>query len=105
MLLVAVSIFNIISFIVGLECPFKMFFDIPCPTCGVTRALLAFARMDITNYLNYNAMALFLVSAVLILISDEVIKLRKTARIYAYTVLAVNLIYYFARLFFFGFEL
>ena len=81
-------------------CPFLFCFGIPCPTCGVTRALRSLLKLDFTTYAIYQPMALPLVSAVMLMLHARVIKSDLKKCIYAFTfcVLLINLIYYFFRL-------
>jgi hypothetical protein len=39
------------------DCAFKAFVGIPCPTCGVTRAALALAHLDLASALRVNPLA------------------------------------------------
>lgn len=41
------------------RCPLKLFFDIPCPGCGMTRALLSMLRLDFKASFTYNPLAIF----------------------------------------------
>lgn len=41
-----------------IKCPIKYFFHIDCPTCGMTRAMLALFRGDFASYMSFNPMAL-----------------------------------------------
>jgi hypothetical protein len=38
-------------------CPFKTLTGLPCPTCGVTRAVMAMARLDLGTALAMNPLA------------------------------------------------
>ena len=46
------------------QCPFRALFAIPCPACGVTRALTALLHGDIAAYASFNPMALPLAASV-----------------------------------------
>ena len=37
---------TVINFIFGGVCPLRMIFGIPCPFCGMTRAHLAFLKLN-----------------------------------------------------------
>lgn len=50
---------EIFQFII--ECPTHFIFNIYCPTCGGTRALIALLRFDIISALKYNAFVVYLV--------------------------------------------
>lgn len=60
----AVAILIILIVLDYYKCPFYLLFGFPCPTCGVTRAILSLFKFDIEGYIRYNAMAVFLLSAV-----------------------------------------
>ena len=53
--LIGLYVFALDYFSIG--CPIRFLLGIPCPTCGVTRALLSLVRLDFTAYLRYNPMA------------------------------------------------
>jgi Protein of unknown function (DUF2752) len=38
-------------------CPFKTITGLPCPTCGVTRAVMAMTRLDFVSALAFNPLA------------------------------------------------
>lgn len=40
--------------ITGRECLFKSIFSIPCPTCGMTRAVISVMRLDFKSALGYH---------------------------------------------------
>lgn len=42
------------SLIIFYHCPFRYFLGIPCPGCGMTRALLALLRLDIEGAFYYH---------------------------------------------------
>ncbi|MBQ8281292.1 MAG: DUF2752 domain-containing protein [Lachnospiraceae bacterium] len=79
-------------------CPFQFFFKAPCPTCGVTRALIAIFSMDFSAYCQYNFMAPFLVSAVGLYINKDIFFKPKWIEKYLYSVLFINSIYYYSRI-------
>ena len=39
----------------GIPCVFRYFFGIPCPGCGMTRALLCLLRLDLLGAAGHNA--------------------------------------------------
>ena len=84
--------------IIGVGCPIRYLFDVPCPTCGVTRALCALLRLDIAGYLGYNAMALPLCIAVWFLLCADIFPQKWAVYCIGYGILAINIIYYIARL-------
>jgi glucan phosphoethanolaminetransferase (alkaline phosphatase superfamily) len=47
-------------------CPFKILTGIPCPGCGMTRAILSITKGDFREALNYNPFSFFLLFAVVV---------------------------------------
>ncbi len=82
----------------GLTCPVLMLLHIPCPTCGVTRALISLLKLDFSSYFRYNAMAIPLVIAVCLFLNTDILKSKKIAYGFGYMVILINTVYYLARL-------
>lgn len=49
-----------------ITCLLRFVTDVPCPTCGATRAMFSLSRLDFIGYWFYNPMALPLVVAFLV---------------------------------------
>ena len=82
-----------------LVCPLQLVLGVPCPTCGVTRALLALAQGDLAGYVHYQPMALFLAAAVLLALHHRPLRRWRVALwTYVGGVLLLNLALYFFRL-------
>lgn len=80
-------------------CPVWLVFGVPCPTCGVTRALLALAQGDLAGYLHHQPMALFLVVAVFLALHHKpLLRFRWVLWTYVGVVLVLNLVLYVFRL-------
>ena len=80
-------------------CPVWLVFGVPCPTCGVTRALLALAQGDLTGYVRCHPLALFLAAAVLLALHHRPLRQWRAALwTYVGGVLALNLALYLFRL-------
>ena len=79
-----------------ITCLVKLFVGVPCPTCGMTRALLSFVKLDFYSYFYYNAFALpvFFATGV-VLFSTRLYKCFSYLIIF---VLSLNLVYYVYRL-------
>ena len=82
----------------GINCPFAHFFNIICPTCGVTRALTALLHGDLALYIHYQPLAVFLVIAVILAIHLSKFKYKKAAALYIAAVLIANTALYITRL-------
>lgn len=76
----------------------KALTHIPCPTCGVTRAMCALLVFDIPMYFRYNAMALPLVITAWLFLNVEIFPKKKVVYLSGYAVLAINSVYYLYRL-------
>ncbi len=82
-----------------LVCPVQLAFHLPCPTCGVTRALLDLAQGDLAGYLHHQPMALFLVVAVFLALHHKpLLRFRWVLWTYVGVVLVLNLVLYVFRL-------
>ena len=88
----------VIGWIKGITCPFLVFLHIPCPTCGVTRAMISLLRADLSAYLHYNALALPLSASAIICFFRNRIGCRRVACYSVLSVLLINFIYYVFRL-------
>lgn len=89
-------IFSVLFYFTDTTCLWRKITGIPCPTCGVTRALLSLLRMDFQSYLYYNCMAVPLVIATfLLLFCREENKLLNRIGI---IILCLNIPYYIFRL-------
>lgn len=83
----------------GVTCVVYEITGVPCPACGMGRAMMSLAMGDLSAYLRYNAMALPVLAAfVLELFSAKLGKARRTINAFAATVLLVNAVYYVFRL-------
>ena len=82
-----------------LVCPVQLAFHLPCPTCGVTRALLDLAQGNLAGYLHHQPMALFLAAAVALALHQRPLRrFRKALWAYVGVVLVLNLVLYVFRL-------
>lgn len=69
-----------------------------CPTCGVTRAIIALFGGDIRGYIHHNAMAIPMIAAVILLLHLKHIRMRKIWGSVTFFVLILNTVYYFYRI-------
>lgn len=85
--------------ICGVTCLWYRFTGFPCPTCKMTRALLALARGDVTAYLSYNAMALPVAAVVVFEIFHSAFgRYEKVLHLVSAAILLLNFAYYIIRL-------
>jgi hypothetical protein len=102
--LVVILLF-VICFIIcrklDITCLFYTFLKFPCPTCYMTRALIALLKGELNNYILYNVMAVP-VGLVFIfeLFSAYVNKYKSTIHILSIIILVINMIYYLFRVVF-----
>lgn len=98
-LFIFVVVWNILR-ILDVSCLFYRLTSIPCPTCGMTRALNALLRGDFVTYMKYNAFAL---PVALVFMGEMVfVGFKKTDlsfHSFSVTILVFNFIYYLIRLF------
>ena len=97
-IVLAVVCFWAIGIFTDVVCPIKRFLGVPCPTCGVSRALFALFRLNFAEYVTYNVMAPFLIAALVLIVNIELFKKKRTVYAVAYVILILNLIYYVVRL-------
>lgn len=90
-----IGIYFVLSTIFGITCPIKYIVKVPCPTCGMTRAMISLIRLDFKGYVEYNFMAFFMIIAVILLIHRKVFKKTKWIDWYSMLVLATNMLIYF----------
>lgn len=97
-LIIIIYIFIINYFHFG--CFFRLISEIPCPTCGMTRAFFNLFQLNVNGYIYYNIMAIPVAIAVVLLIHYHIInkKIRGYFLIISSLILLINLIYYCYRL-------
>ena len=91
--------FIILCRIIGINCPFARIFVIPCPTCGVSRALGALLRFDINDYFRFQPFAVPLTLTAWIIPHLSLFRRKKLLRSVSFAVLVGNVLFYIARLF------
>lgn len=74
-----------------ITCPIYFFTGIPCPTCGMTRAILCLAKLDFQGYTEHNPMSVPVIFSCFVLLSE--IK-GKTMRKIAVFLLCANFVFY-----------
>ena len=80
-----------------ITCIIREIFNFPCPTCGVPRAMFSLLKLDIKSYFYYNAFALPLCIATLLIFVNQ-FKKKKIFLQIGISILILNLPYYFFRL-------
>lgn len=80
-----------------MTCIIRALFSCPCPTCGVTRAIISLLKSDIRNYCYYNIMGVPLCIATVLMFFGEKNK-NKVCEKASICILIINLLYYIYRL-------
>lgn len=89
----------VIMYLADLGCPIKLIFNTPCPTCGVTRAMVSLLTFDFQAYINHNVMAIPLTVSVMLMIGINKINKKLPVYIFVAITLSVNTMYYLCRVF------
>lgn len=53
------------------ECPIRKFTGIPCPACGMSRALICFLKLDFKSSLHFHPMLIFIIPAIILAYAQE----------------------------------
>ena len=81
-----------------IRCPFISIFNVPCPTCGVTRALASIMMCDFKGYFDYHPLAIPLVISVILMLHIKLLKRKRIIYLFVAIVLFANSCLYIARL-------
>lgn len=86
--------------LIGVTCIIYQLIKVPCPTCGMTRALCNLFVGNLNGYANYNIMAL---PVALVMVSELFYKrfgrYQKLLHWITFCILVINLVYYIFRLY------
>ena len=93
-----IGIYYGLNTVFGITCPIKYIIKAPCPTCGMTRAMMSLIQLDFRGYVEYNVMAFFMMTTVMLLVHRNVLKKRRWIDWYSMLVLALNMLVYFIRI-------
>lgn len=95
--------FYILLFLIFLlfefPCPILYFCNIPCPTCGVTRAMFALLNLDFAMYIYYQPFAAFLITAILLFIHCNILSHKELIKTYCISIVFINYLYYILKIF------
>ncbi len=78
----------------NVHCPFAFFLGIKCPTCGISRALISLLSLDLKSYFSYHPLAIPMVVSVWILITQDLIKFKRSVKAAAMITVVLNFIIY-----------
>lgn len=97
--LILCIVFYVICRIVNITCLFYEVTKIPCPACGMGRALTSLFKGNVEQYIMYNIMAF---PVALVFISELFIKrfgnYKKTVHNCSVLILTINMLYYLIRI-------
>ena len=83
----------------SMPCPIRVVFKIPCPTCGMTRALVCLLKFDFRLSLYYNPLTIPFCLLMLFAIFKDSLKVNKrTANIILITCAVIIFVVYLIRL-------
>ena len=94
-------IYALIMYIFKLEsCPIKLLIGLPCPGCGMTRAIICLLKLDIQGSFRYNALWLILLFIVVVAILKKygIFKKLYYSRVFWTLIGTTILTYYILRL-------
>ena len=93
-----IAAFIVLINVFDIGCPILYLFNVRCPTCGVSRALLSLARLDIRGYFYYQPMGVPLLISVWLMIHIKLLEHRKIICTFVFFTLAINTVLYIYRL-------
>ena len=94
-----IILYYLIMNVFGITCPLKAIFGWICPTCGMTRAMICFFKLDMQGYFSHNAMALPIAVTIILLMFRNYLKCKRVVLIVGIGILLLNLLYYIMRLY------
>lgn len=82
------------------SCPIKLLIGIPCPGCGMTRAILCLLKFDFKGAIKYNALFIILLLVIVVFIFRKynIFKKLYHSKIFWITIGICILVYYALRL-------
>lgn len=97
--IIAFAGYLLISLKFGISCPILVVFHIPCPACGMTRAMFSLMRFNLADYIRYNALALPVAFAIILQMHKGLFfKYKGIIDVVSICIIVLNFIYYIYRL-------
>lgn len=95
--LLALLVYEAILFALGVTCPIYAVFGVKCPTCGVSRAVIALLSFDVQGYISYQPLAIPLLIAVWLMINADFFKRKMAVYAISLAILVSNFVFYILR--------
>jgi len=96
-LIFLLGIFTVVAlFVSKFGCIFRKLTHIPCPACGMTRAIISLMKLNFSSYFYYNAFALPVLLSIAVLVCSRVFG--KPIIIFSIVILILNFAYYLYRI-------
>ncbi|MDD4698904.1 MAG: DUF2752 domain-containing protein [Oscillospiraceae bacterium] len=101
-LLICIALYATILYIIGIGCPIRAFFGVPCPTCGMTRAIIKLFSLDIFGAFECHLLFPLAIIALIILIyaKKPFLGSKKREKYFWTVIIIAFLLYYILRLIF-----
>ena len=101
-LLICIALYATILYVTGIGCPIRAFFGVPCPTCGMTSAVIKLFTLDISGAFECHLLFPLAIIALLILIyaKKPFLGSKKREKYFWTVIIIVFLLYYVIRLIF-----
>ena len=101
-LLICIALYATILYVTGIGCPIRTFFGVPCPTCGMTSAVIKLFSLDISGAFKCHLLFPLAIIALLILIyaKKPFLGSKKREKYFWTVIIIIFLIYYIIRLIF-----
>jgi len=75
LLFLIILIYYLVLYLLQISCPIKEILKIPCPGCGVTRAILSLFKLDLKGYMFYHPAGIIIIGSFLLYVyKDEIIR-------------------------------
>lgn len=99
-LLIGIALYSIFLYVTKIGCPIRSFFGVPCPTCGMTSAVIKLCKLDITGAFESHLLFPLAIIALIILIYAKrpFLGSKKREKIFWTVIILTFLVYYVIRL-------
>ena len=101
-LLICIALYSFILYATGIGCPIRAFFGVPCPTCGMTSAIIKLFQLDVVGAFRCHLLFPVAIIALLILLyaKKPFLGSKNREKIFWTVIILAFLLYYVIRLIF-----